>query len=358
MKNVFVIDAKSVSPYQISCFDIYGRCNIISIKLFSTYLPENPATDKQDMHVPAEDRRCEDPFQATDTREHGGGGLLLVQEREEQAGLHGLGRLDKRPGGSVIIDGVHLGDEGIRAFCKVGTVVPVGAPLQVAPVLPLLIGGGPVFPGLSGNLPAQVHDGYAGDFMEHIGLDVVVDGLFADIELRVRLKDLVRGEPLAQERADDVRHGLGLRGSQVDPGPGVLQGLPVDGLGLFRVVLILVETAPAAVRAAVTGTGRAVPPGTAEGRVIRAVRRALPVEAALPVSGAFQRQRAFLDQDPVGLDFLADGGLVLADGLRDGSFGRAVGDAFEYDAAFFQCQMGIGICIFHSVTSSQGGTCR
>lgn len=35
--------------------------------------------------------------------------------------------------------------------------------------------------------------------MEHTGLDVVVDGLFADIELWVRLEDLVRGEPLVQE---------------------------------------------------------------------------------------------------------------------------------------------------------------
>lgn len=303
------------------------------------------------MDVPAEKRGGEELLQAADSGEHGGGGLFLVQERKEQAGLHELECLDKRATGLVIIDGVHLCDEGIGAFRKVGEVVPVGTPLQVAPVLPLLIGDSLAFHGASGDLPAQVHDGYAGHFMEHVGLDVVVNGLFADIELRMCLEYLVRGEPLAQERADDVRHGLRLRGGQVDPGPGVLQVLPVDGLGLFRVVFILVETTPAAVGAAVTGIGGAVAPGTAEGRVIRAVRRALPVKAALPVGGTFQRERAFFNQDPVCFDFLADG-------LCDDGFGRTVGDAFEYDAAFFQCQMGIGICIFHSVTSSKGGTCR
>lgn len=106
------------------------------------------------MHIPAEERRGEDFLQATDAGEHGGGGLLLVQEREEQAGFHELERLDEGVAGSVIIDGLYLGDEGVWAFCKVGAVVPVGEPQRVASVLPLFIGASLVFPGLSGDFPA------------------------------------------------------------------------------------------------------------------------------------------------------------------------------------------------------------
>ena len=56
----------------------------------------------------------------------------------------------------------------------------------------------------------------------------------------------------------------------------------------------------------------------------------------------------------MGLDLLTDGGFVFADGLGDGSFGGAIGDAFEDDAAFFQSQVEIRIRIIHGVTSDQG----
>ncbi len=56
----------------------------------------------------------------------------------------------------------------------------------------------------------------------------------------------------------------------------------------------------------------------------------------------------------MGLDLFTDGGFVFADGLGDGSFGRAIGDAFEDDAAFFQSQVKIRIRIIYGVTSNQG----
>ena len=133
--------------------------------------------------------------------------------------------------------------------------------------------------------------------------------------------------------------------------------MPVDSVSLFRVIFKLVEPAPAAVWAAIAGTGGAVAPGAAEGRILRAVQSAESVERALSVGGAFQRQRAFLHKDAVSLDLLADGGFVLAAGLCDGGLGRAMGDAIEDDAALLQCQMGIGIRMFHRVTSIQGGIC-
>ena len=317
-----------------------------------------PPVSEEDVHVLAEDGRGEDLLQEADAGEHGGRSLLLVEECKEQASLDELECLDEGASGLAVVDSVHLSDEGGGVLGKIRAVVPVGAPLEEAPVLALLVGGGLVLGELSGDLPAQVHDGYARHFMEHARLDVVIEGLFADPEFRMRLEDLVGGETLAQERGDDVGHGHGLCGSEADPGPGVRQRLPVDGLGLFGVILVLVETASAAVGTAVAGTGRAVTAGAAEGRVVGTVGRALPVEGAFPVGGALQRQGAFLHEDAVCLDFLANSGLVLADGLCDGGLGRAVGDAFEDDASFFQCQMGIGISVFHSVTSSQGGICR
>lgn len=87
------------------------------------------------------------------TPESMAGRLLLVQEHEEQAGLHELECLDEGASGLAVMDSVHLGDEGVGAFCKVGAVAPVGTPLQVASVLALLIGNSLAFHGSSGDLP-------------------------------------------------------------------------------------------------------------------------------------------------------------------------------------------------------------
>lgn len=43
---------------------------------------------------------------------------------------------------------------------------------------------------------------------------------------------------------------------------------------------------------------------------------------------------------------------LLADGLCNDSLGRAVGDVFVDDVAFFQYQAGTRVCIFQRVISS------
>ena len=64
---------------------------------------------------------------------------------------------------------------------------------------------------------------------------------------------------------------------KIDPDPGVFYRLLVYDLSLIRIILILVETVPVAVRAAVAG----VMAWTEEGCV---GTRALPVVMAFPVS--------------------------------------------------------------------------
>ena len=54
---------------------------------------------------------------------------------------------------------------------------------------------------------------------------------------------------------------------------------------------------------------------------------------------AFQRESAFIGEDPMKFDLFSDSGLVFTDGLSNGRFGRAVSDAGEDDASFIQSQM-------------------
>lgn len=49
----------------------------------------------------------------------------------------------------------------------------------------------------------------------------------------------------------------------------------------------------------------------------------------------------------VQLDFFTHSGLVFADGLCNGRFSRAVGNASKDDPALFQSQMGKSVVIFH-----------
>ncbi len=176
---------------------------------------------EEDVHVLAKEGRGEDRFQEADTGEHGGSRFLLVQERNEQAGLHELEGLDKGAAGFVIVYGIHLGNEPFWVFGKVGAVVLVCTSLEIAPVLPLLVSGGLAPSELPGDLPAQIHDGDASHFVEYIGLNVVVEGLLADPELGMHLKDLVGRKPLAQEWTDDVGHSFCFCRGQVHSGSGV-----------------------------------------------------------------------------------------------------------------------------------------
>ena len=54
-----------------------------------------------------------------------------------------------------------------------------------------------------------------------------------------------------------------------------------------------------------------------------------------------------MSEFPVKLDFFADGGLVLSDGLGDRGFGRTIGNAGKDDASFLQGQMCKRIRVFH-----------
>ena len=206
-----------------------------------------PPVSEQDVYVLAEEPGPENLFEEADPGEHGSGSFFFLQESKEQTGIHKLESLDERAAQLIIVDGVHLRHEDAGVLVKVRDVVLVGTSLQVAPVLPFLIGCGLCFGKFPGDLSAQIHDGYAGHLMKHIGFDVVIDGFLTDAEFRMSLKDLVGGEALLEERTDDVSHGLSFRGGQIDADSGVNKSLPVGGLSLFGVVIILVEAAPAAV---------------------------------------------------------------------------------------------------------------
>nr|WP_321024180.1 hypothetical protein [Eisenbergiella porci] len=70
------------------------------------------------------------------------------------------------------------------------------------------------------------------------------------------------------------------------------------------------------------------------------------------VVGAFKR--TFVSKDPVEFEFLADGGLILADVLSDSILGGTIGDTGEDNAAFIKSQMRISIifCIIRHIPCS------
>ena len=65
-------------------------------------------------------------------------------------------------------------------------------PLQVCVVLTFLVACGQLLGRPAAHLPAQVHDGGAGDFFEDSAFDVVVESLLANSDFRMGLKDRVR----------------------------------------------------------------------------------------------------------------------------------------------------------------------
>ena len=78
------------------------------------------------------------------------------------------------------------------------------------------------------------------------------------------------------------------------------------------------------------GNGRA---GTAERAVLRAVRRAMSASGAFAGVDTFKRKTTLMGKLSVKFDFFANGGLVFADGLCDGRFGRAIDNTGEDDTA-------------------------
>ena len=78
------------------------------------------------------------------------------------------------------------------------------------------------------------------------------------------------------------------------------------------------------------GNGRA---GPAERAVLRAVRRAMSASGAFAGVDTFKRKTTLMGKLSVKFDFFANGGLVFADGLCDGRFGRAIDNTGEDDTA-------------------------
>lgn len=118
-------------------------------------------------------------------------------------------------------------------------------------------------------------------------------------------------------------------------------------MGIFGDVLVFVKTAAGPAGTAVAGARGTVTPGTAEGAVVGAVRDALASKDAFAVVVAFQWHFTLMSEFPAELDFFADRGLVLSDGLGDCGFGRTVGNAGKDDASFLQGQMSKRIRVSH-----------
>ena len=106
-------------------------------------------------------------------------------------------------------------------------------------------------------------------------------------------------------------------------------------MSIFGAVQVLVKSAVRPVGTAIAGARGAVTPGAAERSIFRAVRSTLAFKGAFAVGGAFKGKGALMSEFPVSLDLLANSGLVLANGLSDGRFGRAIGDTGKDDASFF-----------------------
>lgn len=222
---------------------------------------------------------------------------------------------------------------------QISPVILVGAPLDVSAVSSLFELHRFLFRESAGDLAAQIQHGDAGDVVEDIVFDVIVEGLFGDAEFRVICNDLERGLSLPEERFDDGGHVPGLGGSQVDAEPGINEGGEVIMVSLLRGVSELVEAAGAPGRAAVTGARGAVTAGAAERGKLRAVLGAVSSKDAFAVSRAFEREAAFMGEDAVEFDFFADSGLVLTDGSGDSRLGGAIGNAGEDDASFLKCKV-------------------
>ena len=129
-------------------------------------------------------------------------------------------------------------------------------------------------------------------------------------------------------------------------------------MGIFGDVLVFVKTAAGPAGTAVAGARGTVTPGTAEGAVVGTVRDTLAAKDAFAVVIAFKRHVTLMSEFPVKLDFFADGGLVLSDGLGDRGFGRTIGNAGKDDASFLQGQMCKRIRVSHRGYTSLSGSCQ
>ena len=120
--------------------------------------------------------------------------------------------------------------------------------------------------------------------------DIGVDGLFGDVDLRMRLKDGVRRKALPDQRSEERTdlNEMGFR--DVDAFTGSRKGLPVLVIGNGRVIAEMIEAAGIGLGAAITGTRGSIPPVTGEGNETRTGRAAMAADPAMLVIVAFQRE--------------------------------------------------------------------
>ena len=107
-------------------------------------------------------------------------------------------------------------------------------------------------------------------------------------------------------------------------------------MSLLRTVLVFIETTVGPVGAAVAGTRGAVASVAMERTILRTVRCTLAAINTFFLKIALQGHLTLMGKSPVKLDLLANGGLILADGLSDGGFGGTVCNADENDTPFLQ----------------------
>lgn len=110
-------------------------------------------------------------------------------------------------------------------------------------------------------------------------------------------------------------------------------------MSLLGDILEFVKTIKGPVGTTVTGSRRAITPGTMERNITRTVRNTQPAKDAFAVIDAFKRQLTLMDELVMELDFFIDGGLVLTNCQSDSGFGRAVGNTGKDDTMFFKSEM-------------------
>ena len=294
-----------------------------------------PPVGKQDVDIFPEELRAKNGLQQVDALLHGKSRFFLMEEGEEEAGADKLKSLDKRAARAIVIDGVHLSDKAFRMIGKISRVVLIKPALEISAVISLFEALRLLFWELSGNLPSEIQDGNVRDLLKDTAFDVIVKSLFADAQFGMAGDDLIRGLPLFEERGNDCSHSPGFGRGKIDALSGINKSREVVVVSLFRGILVFVKPAVSPVGASIAGAGGTVAPGAAERNIFGTVRSTLAFEGAFTVGGAFEREAALVCEFPVCFDLLTNSGFVLADGLSDGGFGRAIGDAGEDDAAFF-----------------------
>ena len=148
--------------------------------------------------------------------------------------------------------------------------------------------------------------------------------------------DLIGGLALFEERSDNSSHLFCLLYGKINPFPGVGQSGAVIHMSLFRRVQVFIKTAMGPVGTAIAGTRGTVASGAMERTVLGTVRCTLASINTFFIVIAFQGHLTLIGKSSVKPDLLANGGLILADGLCDSGFGGAVGNTSENDTPFLQ----------------------